>query len=358
MINVIFLDIDNVINYGYAKEGLSENDVYGFAPALVSNLKYIVDNVPFTKIVISSSWRMTQKMDHISKTRNWRNVLEKQLGCHVVGSLIIDDIPHVNEYPTDDGFDCSNKRGEDIKTWLSMNKWRGIGSFVIIDDNISCGTIPKYFPNNFVNCDALQIGECLSMRNAKQAIWILTNNGKNYKMNDNVWFTADTHFHHANIIKYCSRPYVDVPEMNEKLIENWNSVVGKNDIVWHLGDFSFGSRDKLEAMFKQLNGKINIVLGNHDKLKVSDYYEIGFHRVYDVPVIINDFFMLSHQPIQWITDSMPYVNIYGHVHNSGMYSTWTKNTCCACVERHDYTPISWKYIIERLKTNNEENCNV
>lgn len=96
--NIIFLDIDNVLNYGYMTKDRTYADAYGFALELVNNLKHILNSVPDTKIVISSSWRMTDKMDHISITRNWRNVLEEMLGCKIARDLIMDDIPHVNEY--------------------------------------------------------------------------------------------------------------------------------------------------------------------------------------------------------------------------------------------------------------------
>ena len=55
----------------------------------------------------------------------------------------------------------------------------------------------------------------------------------------NMFFTSDTHWGHANSIKYCNRPFIDVVEMDEQLIDNWNSVVKANDEVWQLGDFSF-----------------------------------------------------------------------------------------------------------------------
>ena len=55
-------------------------------------------------------------------------------------------------------------------------------------------------------------------------------------------FTADTHFNHANIIRYCRRPFGSVREMNEALVSNWNRVVAEDDVVYHLGDFGFGGR--------------------------------------------------------------------------------------------------------------------
>ena len=199
----------------------------------------------------------------------------------------------------------------------------------------------------------------------KQAIWVLTNFGRDKKMNDNTWFISDTHFSHANIIRYCNRPWnhglgedgqlivddSDVEAMNKTIVDNWNKVVGKDDIVWHLGDFSFGKKDNVEKYFKQLNGRINIVLGNHDKQKVKFYYDVGFHRVYDRPVIINNFFILSHEPLQWVQN--PMYNIFGHIHDNPIYKTWSNRGCCVCVERHDYTPISWKEIMNHIKKEDE-----
>lgn len=79
---------------------------------------------------------------------------------------------------------------------------------------------------------------------------------------NNTFVTADTHFGHTNIIKFCDRPFESVDEMDRVLIDNHNKVVGSNDIVWHLGDVTLGNFDMARGYFKQLNGKIQ-VLANH-----------------------------------------------------------------------------------------------
>jgi calcineurin-like phosphoesterase family protein len=81
----------------------------------------------------------------------------------------------------------------------------------------------------------------------------------------NYWFTSDTHFDHDRIRGYCSRPFKDVTEMNEVLVNNWNSVVANNDIVYFLGDFCFGNEKRIAEFLKRLNGIIYIIFGNHDK---------------------------------------------------------------------------------------------
>jgi calcineurin-like phosphoesterase family protein len=78
-----------------------------------------------------------------------------------------------------------------------------------------------------------------------------------------VFFTSDPHYWHANVIKYCTRPYSSVEEMNEAMIKNWNSVVGPEDTVYVLGDFSLAIRP-VEAISSRLMGIKCLVPGNHD----------------------------------------------------------------------------------------------
>lgn len=79
------------------------------------------------------------------------------------------------------------------------------------------------------------------------------------------WFTADLHLGHANIIRYCRRPFADVHAMDEALVDNWNAVVGPGDEVWVLGDFALGPIAETLPMAKLLEGRKVLVTGNHDR---------------------------------------------------------------------------------------------
>ena len=78
-----------------------------------------------------------------------------------------------------------------------------------------------------------------------------------------IFFTSDHHFYHANVIKYCARPFTTVEEMNEALVKNWNETVGSDDTVYCLGDFSMAFRS-VELYTRRLNGTKYLVPGNHD----------------------------------------------------------------------------------------------
>jgi calcineurin-like phosphoesterase family protein len=91
------------------------------------------------------------------------------------------------------------------------------------------------------------------------------------------WWTSDTHFSHANIIRYANRPFVDVAEMNAELISRWNARVAPGDDVWHLGDLALGHDIQRQvAMTSALNGRRRLVPGNHDR--VASFFEGGDQR--------------------------------------------------------------------------------
>lgn len=80
-----------------------------------------------------------------------------------------------------------------------------------------------------------------------------------------IFVTSDLHFGHANIIKYCERPFTSVPEMDEIMIVKWNNVVGFDDTVFVLGDYAMGDRKNGLSYLTRMNGTKVLINGNHDK---------------------------------------------------------------------------------------------
>ena len=81
-----------------------------------------------------------------------------------------------------------------------------------------------------------------------------------------IYFISDTHFYHKKIIKYVNRPFKDVEEMNNTLINNWNKRVKHKDEVYILGDFSFGNKEQTLDLLNKLNGRKYLIKGNHDRV--------------------------------------------------------------------------------------------
>ena len=132
-----------------------------------------------------------------------------------------------------------------------------------------------------------------------------------------VWFTADTHFGHRNIIKYCQRPYGSVEAMDHALIENWNDTVGVDDVIIHLGDIVFTGT--MKERLPLLNGHKLLIYGNHDhkrkRGKVLEHAKVlQGNKVYDIQG--HKVWMDHYPPYQnrtKIEDDVLY--LAGHQHN-------------------------------------------
>ncbi len=93
------------------------------------------------------------------------------------------------------------------------------------------------------------------------------------------WFTSDNHWNHANIIEYANRPFPDLETMNQVMIERWNERVAPKDTVYHLGDFAMGPKETPAIVRPQLNGRIVLILGNHDRSR-PQMLQAGFDEVH------------------------------------------------------------------------------
>jgi calcineurin-like phosphoesterase family protein len=180
----------------------------------------------------------------------------------------------------------------------------------------------------------------------------------------NVFFISDTHFQHSNIIKYCNRPFETVVDMDSTMIENWNSVVGEDDIVFHLGDFCFGSKKSWKYLLDRLNGKKYLAVGNHDKNIPPDKFIDIQHRfnirIIGDPEMTSDGqrITVDHYPMfSWYQSHRGAFQLYGHVHgglsNKGMNeSKLTPNQLDVGVDVHNFTPIPYEKVKEIITKQN------
>ena len=139
----------------------------------------------------------------------------------------------------------------------------------------------------------------------------------NYNTTQKIFFTGDTHFGHKNILKYTDRGkhFTTVQEMDEYLINEWNSQVSEGDIVYHLGDFYMGHPDKISEVISQLNGEIHLIRGNHDKF--HPIYNKLFASIspYKILRVNDDRIVLFHYPItDWDGKYRGAYHFFGHTH--------------------------------------------
>jgi calcineurin-like phosphoesterase family protein len=165
------------------------------------------------------------------------------------------------------------------------------------------------------------------------------------------FFTSDHHFGHANIITFESRPFANAEEMTNAMVAKWNAVVGSEDKVFHLGDFSSLNQEKTASIVSRLNGYKLLVLGNHDRGRSRAWWlAAGFDEVSEYPIIYKDFFFLSHEPL-YMNKHMPYVNVHGHIHGQKYEGNQHFNVC---VEHWDYTPVTFEFIRDSAAVNEEQ----
>ena len=179
------------------------------------------------------------------------------------------------------------------------------------------------------------------------------------------YFTSDTHFGHANIIKYCDRPFSDVNDMNESLIANWNNVVGCDDIVYHLGDFAFGDALGVDRAMRSLNFKhLHFIKGNHDKPFMDWYNNFGndelarkvsvYPHFLETKIQDNKFVLCHYAMRVWDQSHRGALHLYGHSHGTLPDDPQSKSFDIG-VDCHNYYPVSLERVLEIMSTKQQEN---
>lgn len=176
---------------------------------------------------------------------------------------------------------------------------------------------------------------------------------------DKCFWTSDAHYLHKAIIWMEHRPFKDVEEMNQTLVDNWNAVVSDDSTVFFTGDVSYkGSQKALVHILNSLRGKIHLILGNHDKpniLSRSGRFET-ISDILDIKVKDGDSLQsitnIHYPMISWRNSSRGSWCCSGHTHSTLV--SGHPNMVNVCVENWDYSPISYyqlkEYITQKLKT--------
>lgn len=179
----------------------------------------------------------------------------------------------------------------------------------------------------------------------------------------NYFLISDLHFGHEKAVTTFTREgteerlrnFSHVDEMNEYLIDKWNSVVGKNDNVLVLGDVVINKKNM--HLVHRLKGSKVLVLGNHDMMPLGDYYE-WFRKVQ----VARDFdgCILTHIPVhESQLEHRWKANVHGHLHDKHLLTKHGKrdnryyNVSCDCfaLDNHtgmNYTPKSWDTIKKEI----------
>ena len=172
-----------------------------------------------------------------------------------------------------------------------------------------------------------------------------------------IFFTADTHFGHKNILKLCNRPFETIEEMNETLIENWNHRVSGMDTVYIVGDMFFRCSDA-ETILRRLKGKKRLIVGNHDsswmnKVDLNRYF-VSVDRLLEISDGKHALTLCHYPLLTWNHAKKSYM-IHGHIHadTSADYFPLIcnrSNVLNAGVDINGFMPVSFDELVQ----NNEQ----
>lgn len=156
------------------------------------------------------------------------------------------------------------------------------------------------------------------------------------------YLISDMHFDHHNIIEYCGRPFANVNEMNLRMVENWNKVVKQDDIVYFLGDFSYGRKAHNPSYWlRQLHGSIVFIMGSHD-------YEMGLHGRQHLELQRGGIdFYLCHNPADVPADWKGW-SITGHVHNRHPFYQPAYRRFNVSADAVGFTPVPFTDLLAKI----------
>ena len=169
-----------------------------------------------------------------------------------------------------------------------------------------------------------------------------------------IYFTSDLHLGHENIIRFTNRPFGSVEEMNDRIIQNYNSIIHKNDLVYILGDLTYKIPvEESNKLIQKLKGRKVLIRGNHDLKYDSSLFED-----------ILDYKEFKHEKIKYVLMHYPLmewngsrhggsIHLHGHIHSNGVYNEENRMNGIlrydVGVDANNYYPVSLEYIESYFK---------
>ena len=177
---------------------------------------------------------------------------------------------------------------------------------------------------------------------------------------NNIWIISDTHFNHNKDFILQPRNFSTVEEMNEKIIERWNSVVQPNDTIYHLGDVTMGDINAAVPLIARLNGKINLAIGNHDtkaRLKTFGWLSNITDIQFGYRLKIGKYtYLLTHYPqLTGNYDESKTFSIHGHTHSQEMFNSdyelmfnvSCEALCCTPINLENIKPLIQEHLRDK-----------
>lgn len=182
-------------------------------------------------------------------------------------------------------------------------------------------------------------------------------------MSSDLFFVSDHHFSHANFLNFKKpdghpcRPFNNVHEMDETMIQNHNSVVKPSSKVYFLGDVCFKSWQRMDEILPRMNGKKRLILGNHDHFPI-EHYARHFQKIMSWRQFkqFKKPFICCHYPLHKANLTRGKTSgvhcVHGHVHQHDVKIPGTQvpdpQYVNVCVEKINYTPVELEELYKMM----------
>jgi len=167
-----------------------------------------------------------------------------------------------------------------------------------------------------------------------------------------VFFTSDLHLNHANILKYCNRPFKNVEEMDRVIIENFKSTLKEGDTLYILGDLTF-KRQYAENFLRIITGmgvEVHFIIGNHDKdgktLEIIEKYCTDVQEMKEIQIQGIKITMCHYPMYSWNASHYGAWHLFGHVHGRKPFATKQYDVG---VDSNDFKPVSFTWLRRVMK---------
>lgn len=179
-----------------------------------------------------------------------------------------------------------------------------------------------------------------------------------------IYFSSDLHFNHNKDFLYKPRGFDSIDVMNTTVVANWNSIVTNEDDVYILGDLMLGDNEAGILLLKLLNGKLHIILGNHDTDTRIELYK-NLENIVEICYATQlkykkTYFFLCHYPVITANfdDQLPWakhlISLFGHTHQQHIFYNDNPYMYNVGLDAHNCYPVSIEQIIEDVKNKKDE----
>lgn len=172
------------------------------------------------------------------------------------------------------------------------------------------------------------------------------------------YISSDIHLFHKNILKFYpkSRPFSSLDEMHERFIENWNNTITEDDVTYLLGDISFGKPDETVDILNKLNGKIRLVIGNHDSDRLLNCpnfcSRFEWIKMYNEERLFGKDVIMFHFPIlHWNRKYHQSIHLHGHTHSTNPFPLTTLSYDVGIDASSNFTPNHLSTLLTYIQTN-------